>query len=209
MTTSKSEKSLWLIGKDGEVRVGDEAALAREVKRTLEGKDLSRGFMTACADLFFKALGDEYAFVPEGELARAMGAAARIHVLTAFANEVAASMEGDDDMREVEAASAWLAGALTRSVGSLVERARGCVVDDDAVRLALSGAAGELVCAVLPGERALASLSVDAVAAGLACVGDVVCGAAISVAASDDVEREALRLAESARLIAAASCDLP
>ena len=32
-----------------------------------------------------------------------------------------------------------------------VLRARGCVVDDDAVRLALSGAAGELVCAVLPG----------------------------------------------------------
>lgn len=83
MTASKSEKNLWLIGTDGEVRVGDEAALAREVKRTLEGKDLSRGFMTACADLFFKVLGDEYAFVPEGELARAMGAAARIHVLTA------------------------------------------------------------------------------------------------------------------------------
>lgn len=124
MTASKSEKSLWLIGSNGEVHVGDEAALACEVKRTLEGKDLSRRFMTACADMFFKALGDEYAFVPEGELARTMGAAARIHVLTALANEVAASMEGDDEMREVEAASAWLAGALTRSVGSLVERAR-------------------------------------------------------------------------------------
>lgn len=124
MTTSKSEKNLWLIGTDGEVRVGDEAALAREVKRTLDGKDLSRNFMTACADLFFKVLGDEYAFVPEGELARAMGAAARIHVLTALANEVAVSMEGDDEMREAEVASAWLAGALTRSVASLVERAR-------------------------------------------------------------------------------------
>lgn len=90
-----------------------------------------------------------------------------------------------------------------------VLRARGCVVNDDAVRLALSGAAGELVCAVLPGERALASLGTDAVAAGLARVGDIVCGAAISVAASDDVEREALRLAESARLIAAASGGLP
>lgn len=124
MTASKSEKSLWLIGTDGEVRVGDEAALAREVKRTLEGKDLSRGFMTACADLFFKVLGDEYAFVPEGELARAMGAAARIHVLTVLANELAASMEDGEEMREVEVASAWLAGALTRSAGSLVERAR-------------------------------------------------------------------------------------
>lgn len=126
MTTAKeTAKSMWLIGTtDGEVHVGDEAALAREVKRTLEGKDLSRGFMTECADLFFKALNDEYAFVPEGELARAMGAAARIHVLTALANEVAVSMEGDDEMCEVEAASAWLAGALTRSVGSLVERAR-------------------------------------------------------------------------------------
>ena len=90
-----------------------------------------------------------------------------------------------------------------------VLRARGCVVNDDAVRLALSGAAGELVCAVLPGEQSLASLSVDAVAAGLARVGDIVCGAAISVSASDDVEREALRLAESARLIAAASGGLP
>lgn len=121
---NEAEKNLWLIGTDGEVRVGDEAALAREVKRTLGGKGLSRGFMTACADLFFKVLGDEYAFVPEGELARAMGAAARIHVLTALAHEVAVSMEGDDEMREVEVASAWLAGALTRSVGSLVERAR-------------------------------------------------------------------------------------
>lgn len=90
-----------------------------------------------------------------------------------------------------------------------VLRARGCIVDDDAVRLALSGAAGELVCAVLPGERALASLDVDVLTAGLALVGDIVCGAAISVAASDDVEREALRLAESARLIAAASGGLP
>lgn len=124
MTASKSEKSLWLIGTDGEVHVGDESALAREVKRTLGGKGLSRGFMAACADLFFKVLGDEYAFVPEGELARAMGAAARIHVLTALANELAASMEDGEEMREVEAASAWLAGALTRSVGSLVERAR-------------------------------------------------------------------------------------
>lgn len=124
MAINETAKSLWLIGSDGEVRVGDEKALAREVKRTLEGKDLSRGFMTACANLFFKVLNDEYAFVPEGELARAMGAAARIHVLTALANEVAASMEGDDEMREVEVASAWLAGVLTRSVGSLVERAR-------------------------------------------------------------------------------------
>ena len=33
-------------------------------------------------------------------------------------------MEGGDGMREVEVASAWLAGALTRSVGSLVGRAR-------------------------------------------------------------------------------------
>lgn len=122
MTASKSEKSLWLIGSNGEVHVGDEAALACEVKRTLEGKGLSRRFMTACADLFFKVLGDEYAFVPEGELARTMGVAARIHVLTALANEVAVSMEDGDEMREVEAASAWLAGALTRSVGSLVER---------------------------------------------------------------------------------------
>lgn len=124
MAINEAEKNLWVIGTDGEVHVGDEAALTREVKRAIEGKDLSRGFMTACVDLFFKALGDEYAFVPEGELARAMGAAARIHVLTALANEVAVSMEDGEEMREVEEASAWLAGALTRSVGSLVERAR-------------------------------------------------------------------------------------
>lgn len=89
-----------------------------------------------------------------------------------------------------------------------VLRARGCVVDDDAVRLALSGAAGELVCAVLPGERVLASLSVDAVAVGLALVGDIVCGAAISVAVSDDMMGEALRIADGARLISVASCGL-
>lgn len=90
-----------------------------------------------------------------------------------------------------------------------VLRARGCVVDDDAVRLALSGAAGELVCAVLPGERSLASLDVDVLTAGLALVGDIVCGAALSVEASDDMMGEALRIAEGARLIAAASGGLP
>lgn len=90
-----------------------------------------------------------------------------------------------------------------------VLRARGCVVDDDAVRLALAGAASELVCAVLPDERALASLSVDAVAVGLALMGGIVCGAALSVEASDDMMGEALRIADGARLIAAASCDLP
>lgn len=58
-------------------------------------------------------------------------------------------------------------------------------------------------------ERAWASLSVDAVAAGLAFVGDIVCGAALSFEASDDVMGEALRIAEGARLIAAASGGLP
>lgn len=86
-----------------------------------------------------------------------------------------------------------------------VLRARGCAIDDDAVRLALAGAASELVCAVLPDERALASLSVDAVAVGLALVGGIVCGAALSVEASDDMMGEALRIADGARLIAAAS----
>lgn len=88
-------------------------------------------------------------------------------------------------------------------------RARGCVVGDDAVRLALSGAAGELVCVVLPGERALATLGADAVAAGLALVGDIVCGAALSVEVSDDMMGEALCISEGARLIAAASGGLP
>lgn len=90
-----------------------------------------------------------------------------------------------------------------------VLRARGFVVDDDVVRLALSGAAGELVCAVLPGERALSSLDVDVLTAGLALVGDIVCGAALSVEASDDAMGEALRIAESARLIVTASGGLP
>lgn len=125
MTTAKeTAKNLWVIGSNGEVRVGDEAVLAREVKRALDGRGLSRNFMTACADLFFQVLDGEYGFVPEGELARTMGAAACIHVLTALANGLATSIKDGEEMREVEAASAWLAGALTRSVGSLVERAR-------------------------------------------------------------------------------------
>lgn len=125
MATAKgAAKNLWVIGSNGEVRVGDEAALAREVKRALDGKGLSRGFMAACADLFFQVLDGEYGFVPGGELARTMGAAARVHVLTALANELAASIRGGEEMRGVEAASVWLAGVLTRSVGSLVERAR-------------------------------------------------------------------------------------
>ena len=121
--------------------MGDEAALAREVKRALEGKDLSGGFMTACADLFFKALGGEYGFVPEGELARVM--------------------------REVEEASAWLAGALTRSVGSLVERARtiGAAPVPEAV------AAAWAVGKVLTGQYVRAAERAEA--GGLACGGGV------------------------------------
>lgn len=125
------------------------------------------------------------------------------------------SVADDSVLRGVAVDTARRGAVSDTFVDSCVElffrvlRARGCVVNDDAVRLALSGAAGELVCAVLPGERALASLGTDAVAAGLARVGDIMCGAAISVAASDDVEREALRLAESARLIADASGGLP
>lgn len=65
------------------------------------------------------------------------------------------------------------------------------------------------MCAVLPGERALASLDVDVLTAGLALVGEIVCGAALSVEASGDTVGEALRIAEGARLIAAASGDLP
>ena len=65
MTTAKeTAKNLWVIGSNGEVRACDEAALAREVKRALDGKDLSRNFMTACADLFFRVLDGEYGFVP-------------------------------------------------------------------------------------------------------------------------------------------------
>lgn len=148
MTTAKeTAKNLWVVGSNGEVRVGDEAALAREVKRALDGKDLSRSFMTACADLFFQVLDGEYGFVPEGELARTMGAAARIHVLTALANELATLIKDGEEMREVEAASAWLAGALARSVGSLVERARtiGAVLVPGAV--AAVWAAGKVLTA--------------------------------------------------------------
>lgn len=125
------------------------------------------------------------------------------------------SVADDGALRGVAVDAAARGAVSDAFVDSCVElffrllRARGCAIDDDAVRLALSGAAGELVCAVLPGERALASLDVDAVAAGLALVGDIVCGAAISVEASDDMMSEALRISEGARLIAATSCDLP
>lgn len=58
-------------------------------------------------------------------------------------------------------------------------------------------------------EQVLSSLDVDVLTAGLALVGDIVCGAALSVEASDDAMGEALRIAEGARLIAAASGGLP
>ena len=125
------------------------------------------------------------------------------------------SVADDGVLRGVVVDAVSARAVLDALVDSCVElffrvlRARGCAIDDGVVRLALAGAASELVCAVLPGERALASLDVDVLTAGLALVGDIVCGAAFSVAASDDVEREALRLAEDARLIAAASGGLP
>lgn len=41
MTTAKeAAKNLWVVGSNGEVRACDEAVLAREVKRTLDGKGL-------------------------------------------------------------------------------------------------------------------------------------------------------------------------
>lgn len=125
------------------------------------------------------------------------------------------SVADDGVLREVVVDAVSARAVPDTLVDSCVElffrvlRARGCVVDNDAVRLALSGAAGELVCAVLPGERALASLDVDVLTAGLALVGDIVCGAALSVEASDDMMGEALRISEGARLIAAASGGLP
>ena len=125
------------------------------------------------------------------------------------------SVADDSVLRGVAVDTARRGAVSDAFVDSCVElffrvlRARGCVVNDDAVRLALSGAAGELVCAVLPGEQSLTSLGVDAVAVGLARVGDIVCGAAISVEASNDMMGEALRIAEGARLIAAASGSLP
>ena len=125
------------------------------------------------------------------------------------------SVADDSVLRGVAVDTARRGAVSDAFVDSCVElffrvlRARGCAIDDDAVRLVLSGAAGGLVCAVLPGEQSLASLDVDVLTAGLAFVGDIVCGAAISVAASDDMMSEALRIAEGARLIAATSCDLP
>ena len=125
------------------------------------------------------------------------------------------SVADDSVLRGVAVDTARLGAVSDAFVDSCIElffrvlRARGCVVDDDVVRSALSGAAGELVCAVLPGEQSLTSLGVDAVAVGLARVGDIVCGAAISVEASNDMMGEALRIAEGARLIAAASGGLP
>lgn len=125
------------------------------------------------------------------------------------------SVADDGVLREVVVDAAARGEVSDAFVDSCVDlffrvlRARGCVVDDDVVRLALAGAGGELVCAVLPGEQSLASLSVDVLTAGMALVGDIVCGAAISVEAGDDMMGEALRISEGARLIAAASGDLP
>lgn len=55
-----------------------------------------------------------------------MGAAARVRVLTALANELATSIEDGEEMREVGAASAWLAGALGGFSGGARSRDWGC-----------------------------------------------------------------------------------
>ena len=137
-------RGLWVFGSSGGVRACGEAAFARGVRRALDGKGLSRGFMAACAGLFFQVFDGECGFVPVG-LARTMGAAARVRVLAALANGLATLIKNGGEMRGVGEASAWLVGALTRSVGSLVGCARqiGGVVVPGAV--AAAWAAGKVL----------------------------------------------------------------
>ena len=121
MTINKGKKSLWLIRSDGEVRVGDEKALAREAAALIGDNEPSDALMEAYADLFFAALS-ESGYEPDDDMRRELSVSAKIRALGVITTELRIATDDDDDV--VEDAVEQLSGMLTEAARALVEDAR-------------------------------------------------------------------------------------
>lgn len=122
MTTAKeTAKNLWVIGSNGEVRVGDEAALAREAETLIGDEAPSDALMEAYADLFFAALS-ESGYEPDDDMRRELSVSVSIRALGVITSELRIATDDDDDV--VEDAVEQLSGMLTEAARVLVEDAR-------------------------------------------------------------------------------------
>lgn len=147
-TNSKTEDTAWwAFDAGGNVHVANRDALLREADRLLDGRDLSRDFMYECVDLFIMTLCSRCGVVLSSELERTLEAAVREQARMLFAGELSGSTADGYDLRKREDARVWLAGALTRVAGSLVDRALmiGSAVEPEAA--AIEWAVGRVMVA--------------------------------------------------------------
>lgn len=121
--SKKTATAWWTVDAGWNVHVANREALLREANRLLDGRDLSREFMHECVGLFMMTLCSHCGFVPSSELERTLEAAVREQARMLFLGELSSSTTGGYDLRKREDARVWLAGALTRVAGSLVDRA--------------------------------------------------------------------------------------
>lgn len=121
MAINKAEKNLWMIGTDGEVRVGDEAALAREAAALIGDNEPSDALMEAYAGLFFAALS-ESGYEPDDDMRRELSVSANIRALGVITTELRIATDYDDDVVEDDVEQ--LSGMLTEAARVLVEDAR-------------------------------------------------------------------------------------
>lgn len=147
-TTSKETSTAWWAFDAGwNVHVVNREALLHEADRLLDGRDLSREFMNACVDLFMMTLRSHNGFVPPIELRRTLEAAVREQVRMLFAGELSGSAADGYNLCKRADARVWLAGALSRVAGSLMDRARliGSAVEPEAA--AIEWAVGRVMVA--------------------------------------------------------------
>lgn len=115
-----SEKKIaWVVDEGGNVHASSETLLLREVDSLMRDENVSSSLLSSFENAFFDSL-TEAGYSPKDEYRNILRLAARSHVLRLFGDETPPLDALGDD----EAMRRFLAGALTRSVQSLVDAAR-------------------------------------------------------------------------------------
>lgn len=115
-----SEKKIaWVVDEGGSVHASSEKLLLREVDSLMRDEHVSSSLLSSFENAFFDSL-TEAGYSPKDEYRNMLRLAARVHVLRLFGDETPPLDALGDD----EAMRRFLAGALTRSVQSLVDAAR-------------------------------------------------------------------------------------